>query len=44
MEKLSLLQFILIQQQKVIRTKFSLENASQEILYMIDAWINEGSG
>ena len=39
-----MLQFVLIQQQKVIRTKFSLENASQEILYMIDAWINEGSG
>ena len=28
----------------VIRHKFSLENAFQEILYMIDAWINEGSG
>ena len=27
----------------VIRHKFSLENAFQEILYMIDAWINEGS-
>ena len=28
----------------VIRHKFSLENAFQEILCMIDAWINEGSG
>ena len=28
----------------VIRHKFSLGNAFQEILYMIDAWINEGSG
>ena len=24
--------------------KFKLENAFQEILYRIDAWINEGSG
>ena len=28
----------------VMRHKFSLENSFQEILYMIDAWINEGSG
>ena len=28
----------------VIRHKFSLENSSQEILYKIDNWINEGSG
>ena len=28
----------------VIRHKFSLENAFQEILCMIDAWINEGPG
>ena len=28
----------------VIRHKFILENAFPEILYMIDAWINEGSG
>ena len=29
---------------KVIRHKFSLENAFQEILYRIDNWINERSG
>ena len=28
----------------VINYKFSLENAFQEILYMIDNWINGGSG
>ena len=28
----------------VINHKFCLENAFQEILYAIDAWINEGSG
>ena len=28
----------------VINHKFSLENAFQEILYMIDAWINKGFG
>ena len=28
----------------VIRHKFSLENAFKEILYLIDNWINEGSG
>ena len=28
----------------VINDKFSLENAFQEILYMIDDWINKGSG
>ena len=28
----------------VIRRKFSLKNAFQEILYIIDAWISEGSG
>ena len=28
----------------VINHKFCLENAFQEILYTIDAWINEGSG
>ena len=28
----------------VIKHKFCLENAFQEILYMIDAWIKEGSG
>ena len=28
----------------VIRYKFSLENAFQEILYLIDNWINDGSG
>ena len=27
----------------VINHKFHLENAFQEILYMIDAWINKGS-
>ena len=27
----------------VINRKFSLKNAFQEILYMIDNWINEGS-
>ena len=45
MEKLNLDQFISIQQKKktVINHKFSLKNAFQEILYMIDNWINEGS-
>ena len=28
----------------VINHKFILENCFQEILYMIDVWINEGSG
>ena len=28
----------------IINNKFKLENAFQEILYIIDAWINEGSG
>ena len=28
----------------VINHRFRLENSFQEILYMIDAWINEGSG
>ena len=28
----------------VINHKFILENYFQEILYMIDVWINEGSG
>ena len=28
----------------MINHRFSLENAFQEILYMIDAWNNEGSG
>ena len=28
----------------VINHRFRLENAFQEILYMIDVWINEGSG
>ena len=28
----------------IINHRFRLENAFQEILYMIDAWINEGSG
>ena len=28
----------------VINQRFRLENAFQEILYMIDAWINEKSG
>ena len=28
----------------MINHKFSLENAFQEILYMIDNWISEGSG
>ena len=28
----------------MINHKFSFENASQEILYRIDNWINEGSG
>ena len=44
MQKLSLLQFILIYQQKtIINNRFKLENAFQEILYRIDAWINKGS-
>ena len=45
MEKLNLLQFILIQwQKKVINHRFRLENYFQEILYMIDILINNGSG
>ena len=28
----------------IINNRFKLENAFQEILYRIDAWINEGSG
>ena len=28
----------------VINHRFRLENSFQEILYMIDVWINEGSG
>ena len=28
----------------VINHRFKLENSFQEISYMIDAWINEGSG
>ena len=28
----------------VITHRFKLENYFQEILYLIDAWINEGSG
>ena len=28
----------------MINHRFSLENAFQEILYVIDNWINEGSG
>ena len=28
----------------VINNRFRLENAFQEILYMIDVWVNEGSG
>ena len=28
----------------VINHKFRLENSFQEILYMIDVWINKGSG
>ena len=43
MEKLNLDQFILIQQQKLINHKFSLDKSFQEVLYRIDNWINEGS-
>ena len=40
-----MLQFILIQwQKKVINYRFKLENSFQDILYLIDNWINEGSG
>ena len=28
----------------VINHRFRLENSFQEILYMIDVWINKGSG
>ena len=28
----------------VINHRFKLENSFQEVLYLIDAWINEGSG
>ena len=45
MEKLNLLRFILIHWQKtIINHKFRLGNSFQEILYMIDASINEESG
>ena len=45
MEKLNLYKFFLIQSQKtVINHIFRLENSFQEILYMIDVWINNGSG
>ena len=56
MEKLNLLQFILIQQQQqqqkkqtnkkkiVVHLRFRLENYFQEILHLINVWINEGSG
>ena len=45
MEQLNLLQFILIQQKKtVMNHRFKLENYFQEILHIIDAWINKGSG
>ena len=43
MEKLNLLQFNLFTKTK-INQKFKLENSFQEILYMIDVWINNGSG
>ena len=41
MEKLNLLQFISIHRQN---HRFRLESSFQEILYMIDVWINKGSG
>ena len=41
MEKLNLLQFISIHRQN---HRFRLESSFQEILYMIDVWINNGSG
>ena len=43
MEKLNLGQFVSIPTKTVIRHKFSLENVFQEILYMVDNWINEES-
>ena len=43
MEKLNLLHFILIRSQKVINHRFRLENYFQEILYMIDVQISNGS-
>ena len=43
MEKLNLLQFNLFTKTK-INQKFKLENSFQEILYMIDVWISNGSG
>ena len=46
MKKLNLLQFISIQRQitTVIKHNFRLKNSLQTILYMIDVWINKGSG
>ena len=41
MEKLNLLQFIA---KTVINNRYRLEGSFQEILYMIDVWINIGSG
>ena len=44
MDKLNLLQFISKTLIKiVINHRFRLENYFQEILYMIDVWINNGS-
>ena len=45
MEKLNLDRFFLNSVTKaVINHKFRLENSFQEILYMIENWINEASG
>ena len=33
-----------MENQKIKNQKFKLENFFQEIFYMIDAWINKGSG
>ena len=41
MEELNWFQFIT---KTVINHRFKLENYFQEILYMIDVWINNGSG
>ena len=44
MEKLNLLQFFNSVTKTVINHRFRLENLFQEILYMIDVWINKGTG
>ena len=43
MEKFAIVYFNSVTK-TVINHRFRLENSFQEILYMIDVWINKGSG